>query len=97
MKKLGKIVAVDFGKNKDPEFAYFGLHLEISCGGHVYTVSRGTWGFNSSDEFLDYLNDILNNAKVNYVTELVDVPVEVTVDDRLTDVVLDWRILAEVL
>lgn len=97
MKKLGKIVAVDFGKNKDAEFVYFGLHLKISCGDHVYTISRGACRFDSSADFLNYLYDILNDAKVNYVTELVDVPVEITVDDRLTDVLLDWRILTEVL
>ena len=97
MKKLGKIVEVGFGKNKDTEFLYFGLHLKIVCNNDVFTVSRGTWNFNSSDEFLDYLDDTLIDAKVHYVSELVDVPVEITVDDRLTDVLLDWRILKEVL
>ncbi len=97
MKKLGKIVEVYFGRTKDTAFIDFGLHLKIACNNDIYTVSRGTYNFNSSDEFLDYLDDTLTDAKVCYVSELVGVPVEITVNDRLTDVLLDCRILKEVL
>lgn len=43
---------------------------------------------------IEFVNDILKAAKVNYVSELINKPVEVTIEN---DTFKDFRILTEVL
>lgn len=105
-KVLGKIVSAEYGKVKDYPYL-FGLILKfqiqrgfVCCGGK-YTV-------NFSDkckyedgqkekaiiDSVEFVNTILTDAKVLCVSELVNKPVEITLDGHLFK---DFRILTEVL
>lgn len=104
---LGKIESVDFGKCKDYPFM-FGLqitfHLADGCGigcGGKYTVNVSDscrWEKSERQEkitkMIDGLNKLLSEAKVNYVSELVNKPVEVEIEDNCFK---NFRILTEVL
>lgn len=98
-KRLGKIDFVEFGTMRDYPFQ-LGLQLGFSMSGK-YTVNispdchweMGTRHSNLA-ESLDRLAKILKDAKVNYVSELLGKPVEVTLEDG---VFKDFRILTEVL
>jgi hypothetical protein len=104
-KRLGKIDFAEFGSMRDYPFQ-LGLQLGFSMSGSgvmdggKYTVNMspdcfweiGTRHSNLA-ESLDHLK-ILKDAKVNYVSDLVGKPVEVTLEDSMFK---DFRILTEVL
>ena len=71
------------------------------CDGGKYTVNYSKeckWEGRDRDHeitvSLEQVAKILNDAKVNYVSELMNKPVEVTIKDNCF---LDFRILTEVL
>lgn len=107
-KILGKIDFAEFGIVKDYPFL-IGLQLGFSmnggksgvCDGGKFTVniSKECKWENQSREIaitasLERLDKILKSAKVNYVSELLEKPVEVTLEDGIFK---DFRILTEVL
>lgn len=104
---LGKIVFAEFGQYPDRPFL-FGLHLHFEFGGGG-VGDGGKYTFNISEECkwdseqqrmriafdkLEFVNKILTSAKVNYVSQLIGKPVEITIVDN---VFKDFRILTEVL
>ena len=105
-KRLGKIDFAEFGTVKDYPFL-MGLQLGFSMSGSgvmdgcKYTVNMspdcrwevGTRHTNLA-ESLDFVAKILKDAKVNYVSELLGKPVEVTLEDG---VFKDFRILTDLL
>ena len=105
-KRLGKIDFVEFGSMRDYPFQ-LGLQLGFSMSGSgvmdggKYTVNMspdyfweiGTRHSNLA-ESLERLEKILKDAKVNYVSELLEKPVEVTLEDGIFK---DFRILTKVL
>lgn len=106
-KQLGKIDFAEFGTNKDYPF-YIGLQLGFQLGdkskigdGGRYTVNISPhcrWETRERTETVtktvEFINDILKAAKVHYVSELINKPVEVTIVDNCFE---DFRILTEVL
>lgn len=105
-KRLGKIDFAEFGTIKDYPFM-MGLQLGFSMSGYEvmdggkYTINmtRGIhWekGCRESNitASLDKVAEILKDAKVNYVSELLGKPVEVTLENNTFK---DFRILTEVL
>lgn len=105
-KRLGKIDFVEFGSMKDYPFQ-LGLQLGFSMSGSgvmdggKYTVNMSPdchWGIGTRHtnlaESLDRVAKILNDAKVNYISELLGEPVEVTLEDGIFK---EFRILTEVL
>jgi hypothetical protein len=107
LKYLGKITFAEFGQYPDRPFL-FGLQLGFQFdGGGVYdggkytvNISKGCkWDSESQRqqmfvESLEKVNEILTDAKVNYVSQLKGKPVQVTILDR---VFKDFRILTEVI
>ena len=106
-KVLGKITSAEFGTVRDYPFL-IGLQLRFSMtngsvgDGGKYTENIGPdckWA-NPEDrviavtQMVDTVHTILNDAKVNYVSELVGKPVEVTLTQNCFH---DFRILTEVL
>lgn len=106
-KYLGKITRAEFGTVRDCPFL-MGLQLDFSfdglgcsCGGK-YTVNIGSgckWNDQNERQatitkHIDEVHQILTAAKVNYVSQLVGKPVEVTIEDNTFK---DFRILTEVL
>lgn len=104
-KRLGKIDSVKFGFVPDYPFL-FGLILSFKLGnrsgiGCSYTVNISDACKWSPDErskgiekTIDKIVEIMKDAQVNYVTQLQDVPVEVTIENNTFK---DFRILTEVL
>ena len=106
-KVLGKITRAEFGTDKDHPFM---IGLQLSFSFHVSGVSDGgkytlnidkkcrAWEQNERSqavtEMIENIYDLLNTAKVNYVSQLVGKPVEVTLEDNLFK---GFRILREVL
>jgi hypothetical protein len=103
---LGKIDFAEFGTFKDFPFL-IGVQLGFTmrcCGvmdGGKYTVNISPdckWGdANQADaitRMVEKVNEILKDARVNYVSELVNKPVEVTIINGRFE---DFRILTEVL
>lgn len=105
-KELGKITFAEFGTVKDyPFLAGLQLCFKIGSGsvgdGGKYTIniSPGCKRVKDDREIaitksVKKINQILKDAKVNYVSELVNKPVEVTIEDNTFK---DFRILTEVL
>lgn len=107
-KELGKIDFAEYGTIKDYPFLvglqlYFHLGNGCSIGdGGKYTVnlSDGCKWKNSDErniaiaESVDFTNQLLEDAKVSYISELVGKPVEVTIENNIFK---DFRILTEVL
>lgn len=107
-KYLGKIEKAEFGTWRDRPFL-MGLQLEfrfdgnsgVSCGGrHLINISEHC-GWESEDEkhkayqkVLEETNRILQDAKVNMVSELVGKPIEISIEDQMYK---EFRILTEVL
>lgn len=103
-KRLGKIDFVEFGSMKDYPFQ-LGLQLGFSMSGSgvmdggKYTVNMspdchweiGTRHTNLA-ESLDRVAKILKDAKVNYISELLGKPVEVTLEDGMFK---EFRILTK--
>lgn len=105
-KLLGKIIFAEFGTVKDFPFL-IGLQLGFEMGGcgimdgGKYTVNisdQCKWEeLNRSDTVtkkIEEVNKILQDAKCNYVSELKNKPVEVTIENNTFK---DFRILTEVL
>lgn len=105
-KRLGKIDFAEFGTFKDYPFL-IGLQLGFSMGGSgimdggKFTVNISPeckWSLEERNEGItktvEKINSILKDAKVNYVSELINKPVEVTIENNTFK---DFRILTEVL
>lgn len=106
--KLGKITIAEIGLDKDRP-CFYGLHLQFAMkdtgigDGGLYTYyikwnENDTWSKEERAEWADNTNckiaDLLKEAKVNYVSQLVNKPVEITIQDNLFK---SFRILTEVL
>jgi hypothetical protein len=106
-KVLGKIDFAEFGLYPDRPFL-MGLQLgfKMQCSGVMdggrYTVNISPecrWDseeekYSAMGKILLHLNKILNDAKVNFVSELLDKPVEITLKNSTFQ---SFRILTEVL
>lgn len=108
-KLLGKITFAEFGQCKDRPFL-FGLHLcfELDggvsgcCDNNKYTVniSKECEWENVGDrherilKIIEFVNETLEYAKVNYVSQLINKPVEVTFKNNWFK---GFRILTEVI
>ena len=105
-KLLGKIDFAEFGTMKARPFM-IGLQLGFAMGGCGVT-DGGKYTFNISPNCkwskeeraeasiasFEFIDKILKDAKVNYVSDLINKPVEVTIIDNTFD---SFRILTEVL
>ena len=106
-KILGKITSAEYGMVRDYPYL-FGLQLyfklgdgtSIGCGSCCtvniakacqWTVEERQFGITHS---VDEVHKILKDAKVSYVSELVNKPVEVEIE---CNTFKDFRILTEVL
>ena len=106
-KILGKITSAEYGMVRDYPFL-FGLQLRFNLGdgtsvgcGSRYTVNIGKackWTAeerqNAITNSVDEVNKILNDAKVSFVSQLVNKPVEVEIEQNCFK---SFRILTEVL
>lgn len=106
-KCLGKITSAEFGMVKDHPYLV-GLQLRFSMNGSsVEDGGKYTENLSSAckwpepidrviaiTQMVETVNTILRDARVNYVSELVGTPVEVTLDGHCFK---DFRILTEVL
>lgn len=106
-KILGKITSAEYGIVKDHPFLFgLQLHFSLSGGdnigcGYVYTdnINKGCkWTLEKRQcaitKSVDTVHKFLKDAKVNYVSELINRPVEVTVENNTFE---GFRILTEVL
>ena len=104
---LGKIDFADYGTIKDYPFLIglqLGFKLGDGCGimdGGKYTVNIGKHcRWEESDRAIavtasvEKVHQILKDAKVNYISQLVNKPVEVIIEKNTFK---DFRILTEVL
>lgn len=106
-KILGKINFAEYGTVRDYPFL-IGLQLGFKLGDGTYVMDGGINTVNISEECkweeaereaaitvsVEKIYQILKDAKVNYVSELINKPVEVTIDKNCFK---DFRILTEVL
>jgi len=108
-KSLGKITFAEFGQCSDRPFL-FGLHLCFEFGGggsgccvgskYMVNISKECKWKNIEDrqkrmlEIIEFTDETLKDAKVNYVSELINKPVEVTLENSWFK---DFRILTEVI
>lgn len=106
-KVLGKIDFVEYGRVKDMPFLMglqLGFKMEyggVGCGGK-YTINMSKackWDREEEREctitkYVDDLYEILKQAKVDYVSQLKNIPVEITLENNTFK---DFRILTEVL
>lgn len=108
VKQLGKITFAEFGVNKDYPFL-IGLQLGFKLSDKSYIGAGGKYIININPnckwesekqrteaitKTVEFVNDILKAAKVHYVSELINIPVEVTIENNCFK---DFRILTEVL
>lgn len=105
-KELGKITFAEYGTIRDYPY-WIGLQLGFRMNGSA-VMDGGKYTVNISPECkcgktnreesitksVEEVNRILKDAKVNYVSELVNKPVEVTMENNTFK---DFRILTEVL
>ena len=108
-KVLGKIVFAEYGIIKDLEHC-FGLQLTFSLGDGRMVSSSIKYTVNISpycdwtpieratamEKQIDFINQLLNDAKCSYVSELINKPVEVEIDED-KKLFFNFRILTEVL
>lgn len=106
-KILGKITKANFGQVRDYPFL-FGLQLDFKLADGCYIGCGSKYTINISKEcrweeserysafvkMIEELDKILRDAKVNYVSDLVNKPVEVVIESNTFK---DFRILTEVL
>lgn len=104
---LGKITNVRFGSIPDYPFL-FGIDFDFSLGDGCHISSGGKYTINvdkdckwtsqerkdAIEKSIDFIVQILKDAKVNDVYELKNKPVEVYIQDKRF---IDFRILTEVL
>ena len=107
VKILGKITFAEYGTVKDYPFL-MGLQLGFKLSDGTGVMDGGSNTINISKECkweegereaaitvsVEKVHKILEDAKVNYVSELINKPVEVTIDKNCFK---DFRILTEVL
>lgn len=105
-KELGKITFAEFGTIRDYPFLIglqLGFHMSGSAvmDGGKYTVNISPeckWEKHDREttvtKYIEEVDRILKDAKVNYVSELLNKPVEVAIEDNTFK---DFRILTEVL
>ena len=107
VKILGKITFAEYGTVKDYPFL-MGLQLGFKLGdgtgvmdggSNTINISKGCKWEKAEREAaitvsVEKVHKILEDAKVNYVSELINKPVEVTIDKNCFK---DFRILTEVL
>jgi hypothetical protein len=107
--ELGKIAKAEFGYGGYQEIM-FGLSLTFEGQNWGVGTFIGEWSLDieadehkkwteedrsrAFDKAMRKLNETLHLAKVQYVSQLKGIPVEVTFDGN---VLSDWRILTEVL
>lgn len=109
-KRLGKIISVKFGhvgyQNAQlglsivlgndgwgigDSRAYWDANL-VNCSKHAeWTEEDRSKGY---ADIMCYISDLLSQAKVHTVEELVDIPVEITLNDGTFE---KWRVLTEVI
>ena len=105
-KILGKITFAEYGTIRDYPFligVHFGFKLSDGCSimdGGQYTINISKECRWEDDERsaaivknMEYINQILHDAKVNYISELIGKPVEVDIESNTFK---DFRILTEV-
>lgn len=105
-KHLGKISFAEFGVVRDYPFL-IGLQLGFTFDGSgVYDSGKYTVNISKDCKWetldkgqtfikkLEFVHEILKEAKVNYVSQLLNKPVEVTIENNCFK---DFRILTEVL
>lgn len=106
-KILGKITSAEYGMVSDYPFL-FGLQLRFNLGDGTSIGSSSKYTINICKECkwtaeerrigitksVDEVHKILEDAKVSYVSQLVNKPVEVTIE---CNTFKDFRILTEVL
>ena len=105
-KYLGKIDFAEFGTIEDYPFL-IGLQLGFSMNGCsvmdggkycVNISNQCKWEDREKNEVItnsvEYISEVLKDAKVNYVSQLVGKPVEVLIEDNTFK---GFRILTEVL
>ena len=106
-KILGKITFAEFGTIRDYPFL-IGLQLGFDLAGGAGIMDGGKYTVNISPECnwrefnradaivktVEFVNKILKDAKVNHVSELINKPVEVAIENNTFK---DFRILTEVL
>lgn len=106
-KILGKIDFAEYGTIRDYPFL-IGLQLGFKLGDGCGIMDGGKYTVNISEQCrweksertiavtasIDKVYQILKDAKVNYVSQLVNKPVEVTIEKNTFK---DFRILTEVL
>lgn len=105
MKYLGKITRAEFGTIKDMNFL-MGLQLTfafdgsgVSTGGRYCVHTSKHWSSDDERQYAvteswDFIHEILKEAKVNFVSELIGKPVEV---ELCGNTFKDFRILTEVI
>lgn len=104
---LGKITFAEYGTVKDYPYLIglqlgFELHGSSVMDGAKYTINisdKCEWleesdRSNAIVKNIEFINEILRDAKCNYISELRNKPVEVIIEDRLFK---GFRILTEVL
>ena len=105
-KKLGKLTKVRFGAGGH-DGAMFGLSVVLDAGDSQWSDFKGCWARRSPTaqwsvedgqryhaETMQFLMDIMRQAKVHEVHELEGMPIEVTMNGITLE---SWRILEEVL
>ncbi len=106
--KLGKIRSVNFGYGGYDD-AMFGITFQLGNDDWGVSDFRGAWkrDINTLDKntaekhVMNIYNvwyviiNVMDDAKVKSIHELIDIPVEVTFDDK--DQLISWRVLKEVL
>lgn len=104
-KRLGKIDFAEFGTVRDYPFL-IGLQLGFNMSGlavmdsgNTINISPGCrWETQERETaittMVENVNNILKDAKVSYVSQLINKPVEVTLENNCFK---DFRILTEVL
>ena len=106
-KILGKIDFAEYGTIRDYPFL-IGLQLGFKLGDGTCVMDVGKHTINISKECrweeserteviiesVEKVNQILKDAKVNYVSQLINKPVEVTIEKNSFK---DFRILTEVI
>ena len=106
-KVLGKITSANFGQVRDYPFL-FGLQLYFKLGDGSSIGTGSTYTINISEEckwlksereeaianMIKNTNKTLEDAKINFVHELKNKPVEVEIDKNTFK---DFRILTEVI
>jgi hypothetical protein len=88
-KQLGKIASLRFGRVTGRDEKTFGILFSLESQGWGVCAERIIY----SAQDIQWLNKLLEDAKVREITDLVGIPIEATFDGCLLH---SWRILTEV-